>query len=575
MIRHLISYLYIVLFGLILMACSGDEKNIDSLVAVGGKKYGGELKFMSSEKVSSLFPVFASDLFSIRMIAQIYEPLLRIDPESMEVVPGVAESFSVDKSAKVYTFKIREGITFHKDDVFGRGLEELTAEDVKFSLDIACSGLKENRISYLLTHRIKGGDEFYDKSTKSIPKGKGVSGIKVKDPYTVEITLNEPFIGFEKVMTHFSLSIVSKKAYEKYGVQYAEHPIGTGPFAFESKDDERVVLKRNNHYWKKDEFGNTLPFLEKVIMYYSKDKKNELMAFRKSEVDLVLEIPVEEVPNILGTLTDAQKGKNIKHKVESKKSMGMHYIGMACESKEFKDERVRKAFNLAINRESIVDLHLEGEGWPALNGFVPDMPGYPSKYIKGHEYNVDAARTIMREAGYPNGDGFPKLDFYVNAKEGSATHKMCQAFVSQIKKNLNVDLKIILCTYEEREEAIADGRAKIWRAAWIADYLDPENFLGMFYGEYIRHKNNWMPNAFRFSNAEFDRVFELSQKEMDETRRTELLMQCDQIIIDRAAVIPVLINDYIVMLNARVRDFKSSPLEYLDLTTVYIKEVKK
>jgi peptide/nickel transport system substrate-binding protein len=247
---------------------------------------------------------------------------------------------------------------------------------------------------------------------------------------------------------------------------------------------------------------------------------------------------------------------------------------MACESDEFKDVRVRKAFNLAVDREAIIDNWLDGEGQAALNGFVPAMPNYPSEKVKGFVYNPAKAKALMAEAGYPNGKNFPALDFYVNTVAGSATHKTCQGIAKQIKENIGVDLNIKLCELSEREAAIQAGTAKIWRSGWIADYPDPENFLTQFYGGNIS-ENATMVNSFKFRNETYDKLFSKAQTEIDPEKRIALLLQCDQMVIDQAATMPILTDDHIVMLNARVREFKASPLENINLTRVYIKEPKE
>jgi peptide/nickel transport system substrate-binding protein len=247
---------------------------------------------------------------------------------------------------------------------------------------------------------------------------------------------------------------------------------------------------------------------------------------------------------------------------------------MACESEEFKDVRVRRAFNLAVDREAIIDNWLDGEGQAALNGFVPAMPNYPSEKVKGFVYNPTKAKALMAEAGYPNGKNFPTLDFYVNTVAGSATHKTCQGVAKQIKDNLGVELNIKLCELSEREAAIQSGKAKIWRSGWIADYPDPENFLTQFYGGNIS-ENATMVNSFKFRNEAYDKLFSKAQTEIDPEKRVALLIQCDQMVIDQAATMPILTDDHIVMLNARIRDFEASPLENLNLTRVYIKEPKE
>jgi peptide/nickel transport system substrate-binding protein len=555
---------------LFLASCGGEEPT--QKIAIGGKMYGGEFKFMSSEKVTSLFPISTGDIYSQRLNSQIFEPLLKIDMESMNVVPAIAESYNVSDDAKTFTFKIRKGVRFHEDDCFNGVSREVTAYDVKFSLEMACTGLPINQMSFLLVNRIKGAASFNENSKASLPKT-GVSGIQVKDEHTLVINLIESFIGFDKILTHTNLSVFPKEAYDKYGKEIIKHPVGTGPFMLESFNDQGATLKRNPNYWRKDELGNQLPFLDKVIMSYAKDKKSELMAFRNKGVDIVLEIPVEEIENVFGTLQEAQAGKNIKHKVASESSMNINYIAFACESEEFRDPRVRKAFNLAVNRIEIVDKNLLGEGWAIENGFVPEMDNYPGEKVKGHVYNLAVAQALLSQAGFPNGKNFPVLDFYVNSIKGSAAHKMCLGVAQQLKSNLNITLNIKLCTLEERDRAISSGVAKIWRSGWVADYPDAENFLSLFYSGNIS-ENNSSVNSFKFRNAEFDSLFEKALREQNEEKRNALFVKCDQLLIDQAPVMPLVTDDFMIMINARIRDLKVNPMETLDFSCIFIKEPK-
>jgi oligopeptide transport system substrate-binding protein len=568
--KRINSYLFIFLLALV-SACGGGSETQKE--AIGGKMYGGEFRFMSVEKVNNLFPLSTIDVYAQRINSQIFEPLLKIDMETMNVVPAVAESYKVSEDAKTFTFQIRKGVFFHEDDCLNGGTREVTAQDVKFTLEMACSGLPENQISYLLVNRIVGAADFYSKTKKALVKT-GVSGIKVINDYSLEIKLTEPFVGFDRILSHTNLSVFPKEAYEKYGKDISKHPVGTGPFMLEKMDDQGITLKRNSGYWKKDELGNQLPFLDKVVMTYVQDKKSELMAFRNKTIDLVLEIPVEEIENVFGTLEEAQEGKNVKHKVESESSMNINYVAFANESPEFSDMRVRKAFNLAVNTTEIVDKYLLGEGWAVKNGFVPRMDNYPSEQVKGNKTNIDQAKALLAQAGYPNGKNFPVLDFYVNALEGSSAHKMSVAIAEQIKQGLNIDLKIKLCSLEERDQAITAGKAKIWRSGWVADYPDPENFLSLFYGGNLTEASSAI-NAFRFKNAEFDVLYEKASKEINQEKRNALLVKCDQIVIDQAAVMPILTKDFLIIVNARIRDLKTNSMESLDFSTIYIKEPKK
>lgn len=552
----------------LLNGCSSEEKT--NKKAVGGKYYGGDFKFMSSERVNNLFPVSSVDIYSQRLKAQIYESLVKLDVSSMKIVPSIAESFEMSEDGKTYTFKIRKGVRFHEDECFNGKPREVTAKDVKYALEFACSGLDFNKMSYLLVNRIEGAAEFYKKSQRHLPKS-GVSGIKVLNKRTIQIKLDDPFIGFDKILAHTNLGIFPREAFEKYGADITKNPVGTGPFMLDVLNENGVTLKRNNHYWRKDNLGNQLPFLDKIVMTYVKDKKSEILAFRKKKIDLVLEVPVDYIENILGTLREAQNGKNVKHKVISTASMSINFVAFNCESAEFKNPAVRKAFNLAINRDEIVEKSLLGEGWPAHNGFVPSMDNFDYGKVTGYSYNVIKAQQLLAQAGFPKGKGFPVLEFYVNAIKGSSVHKMCIGIAQQLQQNLNIRLKIKLCSLAEREKAIASGKAKIWRSGWLADYSDPENFLSLFYsGKNLT--NSAQVNNFRFRNKVYDALFEAALKELDEQDRNNLLATCDQMIIDEAPVMPIMTDDFMVIINTRIQDFKTNSMENLDFSELFIRE---
>jgi len=563
----------IILIGFTLLSSCQHELDVASLKAKGGRKYGGEFRFMSPEKINSLACISSVDEYSSRVISQIYDPLFDLDLKTLELKPSIAESFFVNDDATVYTFKIKTGILFHKNDCFNGKTHELTAEDVKFSLEMACSNLKINKIGHLLVNRIKGAKSFFEKSSKELPE-EGVSGIKVINSNEIQITLTKSFAQFEKLLSHSGLGIFPKEAWMKYGLEMGDHPVGTGPFEFESKNDAQIVLKRNNQYWKKDDFDNQLPFLAKIIVNYSTDKKNEFLSFRKEENDLVLKIPVEEVKNTLGTLIEAQDGKNIKHRIESRSSLNTHYIAFNNESGVFKNVAVRKAFNLVLDREDLINNVMGGDGRASLNGFVPEMLNYPINNVKGHSYDVSRAKQLLASAGYANGRNFPEIELYVVANEGAKPHVICEAIVKSLNKNLALNLSVKICSLEERDRAIYNKEAKMWMDGWLADYTDPETFLNLLYSKNKVSRKSYANHVY-FNNSEFDHLFEQAVSELDKQKRCSLFVQCDQITVDYAPVMPLYTSEHTIMLNARVRGFQLNEMEVLNLTEVFIKEVKK
>lgn len=564
---------YLLLFTYLIVTSCGSGDDLSDKKANGGAAYGGIFRFKSSEKIATLLPVSSSSIYTQRVASQIFETLLTIDPESEKVVPGLAESYSVNPDATVFTFKIRKGVKFHEDECFDGDSRELNAQDIKNTLDFACSKTIENEIHWMLINVIKGAKKNYDSSKKGVVS-KGVSGVKVIDKNTLTIELEYPFIGFDKLLAHRSLGVFPKEAFDKYDDEIGKHPVGTGPFMLENWEEEKIILSRNPNYWKKDEFGNQLPFLAGIEVSYAKDKKSELLAFRNQEIDLVLQIPAEEIDNVLGSLEEAQAGKNIKHKIDSKASLSTAYYGFANASEPFNNPNVRKAFNLAIDRDYLINNWMQGDGYPCKNGFVPAMGDYDDTKVKGYQFNVAEAKSLLTKAGYPDGVGFPKLSFYVNTKEGSVIHKLALGVLKQIKENLNVDIPIKLCSIDERDQAILKGEAKFWRGGWIADYPDPENFLNLFYSKNIG-SNSAISNPFRYQSMIFDNTLEKAMKEGNPIKRTNYFIQCDQQIIDEAVVMPIYHADFMTMINNRVKNFHTNSNEIIDCSTIFIREQKK
>ena len=424
-------------------------------------------------------------------------------------------------------------------------------------------------MAYLLISKIKGAKGFHNNSKFSLPSS-GVSGIKIIDNNTITIELIAPYFGFKEILAHANLAIMAPEVYQTYKDKIGEHPIGTGPFKLKESSSDYLALERNPNYWRKDKYGNSLPYIDGVKMIYSANKKKELIDFQKGKIDCVLDIPVDQINFILGSLLDAQKGQNMPHRVISEPSMSVLYMGFACKSNEFKDKRVRQAINLVVDRTKIVNNNMGGEGWPSVNGFIPPLDFYPNDDVKSFEVDIEKAKKLLADAGYPNGKNFPALEVWVNAKEGSQNYKMTEGFINQVNENLNLKLYIKVCTFAERDKAILDGRAKIWRAGWIADYPSPETFLSLFYSGNIGKRNSTI-NPFQYESKEFDKILDQAIQEEDEMVRNQLYVLCDQMIVDQAVVVPLLTEDFILLLNDRVRNFQANSLEILDFSSIFMK----
>ena len=557
--RRSINYLILI----VLLASCSQKSKLENTQALGGKTYGGSFRFMSLEKVKYLFPMHSMDIYSQRINTQIYESLFKETNDNQLVAPHLIKSYTKSDNGLLYTFNLKKGIYFHEDPCFEDKTRELTAKDVAFVLQFACSNSELNHLSHLLVSKIVGSEEYYRKSSNSI------SGIRIIDSHRFSIALTQPFTNFEKLLSHPSLGMFPEEALKKYGDNILTHPIGTGPFILDKMTSNGISLNRNNRYWRKDKFGNSLPFLSRIEMKYGKDKNSELQAFQNNEIDIILNVPTENVTNLFGSLNEAQKGKNQKHKVYSRKSPRINYLAFSTQNKPFDDILVRKSFLSAIDPKQVTNDILMGEGTPATSGFIPEINGYISDTNYLIEYNPQRARSLLAQAGYPSGNGFPQLTLWVNTLSGTSTNLWTQNIAEQLKNNLGIDVNIKLCSFIERQNAIKKGEALFWKTGWIADYPDPESFVSIFYQKYSKLNPYW--GNISCLNKNFDSTFAAYSLEKNQEKRNEFLNKCNQYIMEEAIIIPIYFEDLFVVYNLKIRDFTVNSIETIDLSSVYIK----
>lgn len=559
----------------VLSSCGGSGDNEEDgdpneLVLVeGGKFAGGVLRLNSIENYSSLFPPAVNDVYSTHIGCHAYESLFRFDQKTLETLPALAESFDIDKTKKIYTFHIRKGVSFHDDECFedGKG-REITAEDVKYCLEFVCTDHEANKWSYLFKNVIKGVTEFQD------GKKNEVTGIIVKDKNTLEITLEDPLASFPDMLALFATAIYPKEAITHYGYSGMDnHTVGSGPFIpTEISNGSTVKFKKNKNYWRKDEFGNQLPLLSQVTISFIKEKSDELAAFKRDEVDMIWGLPVEEIENIMGTLEEAKEGKNKEFVVQTMNSLNIQYYGFKYTSEVFSDVNVRKAFNYAVDRDSLVEYVLDGEGVPAHNGFVPPMRDYPYTTVKGYDYNPKLAREYLTKAGYAGGKGFPETTLYLN-KSGGINVQIADFIIAMLETNLGVSIKIESMPMSDLYAKVENGDCEFWRFGWIADYPDPATFLNLFSSKSLG--DGVANNYFSYSNPKFDETLQAALKEIDPVKRNQLYAQADQIIMDDAVIMPLMFTVGIRLLNPQVQGFDMNEMAYRDLSAVYFIKKEK
>ncbi|MCX6197332.1 MAG: ABC transporter substrate-binding protein [Flavobacteriia bacterium] len=538
-----------------------------SKVALGNKVYGGVFTYFSSEKQNCYFPLSSNSINEQRVLSKIFEPLLIIDAKN-KIIGNLAENFTVSQDYKTIQLKIRSAVYFHADPCFGGSTNKMTVEDVKFSLEFACSASPLNKLSHFLKDKIVGAEAFYKLSRISFPKS-GVSGITIIDENTIEIKLTNSYTSFLNILTHPNLTVFSKRAYDYYGVEIVKHAVGTGCFLLGEATENGVSLLRNNNYWKKDEFGKQLPFLDEIKVVYSKNEHEQYIAFGHKKADILFELPLENLDDAFGSLSSAKNGGNLLHKIIYKKGSKINYLAFDCQSFPFNNEKVRRAFSFAIDKKFICDEVLNGDGRPAEFGFVPECNFYTPNKSERVEYNPELAKKLFYESGFTTNNPFPKLDLFVSSAKGSLVDKWCRALVKQLNTILDLELSVVNCNLKEKNNFIASKQAKIWRTGWAADYADADSFLELFCTQ-----NKSENNQTRFYNKEYDRLFLASQITTSQEERNKLQQKIDKLIIKTPIVIPVFSEDIFVVINLRVRDFEFNELGLIDFSKIYLKEIQ-
>lgn len=575
--KGVVNFIVILFLG-VLMSCqtASNSEFRRSVLGEGGVQYGGVFSVNEIEDFRSLYPLSITDVTGHRIANQVYEGLVKLDQESLEIEPGIAESWEVSNDGKTYTFKLRKGVYFHDDPCFSDSKgRQVTASDVKFCFDRLFEASSDNVMATTYSDRIVGAVDYYEQSKKeNQPKG-GVPGVRKIDDRTIAIDLVHPFPSMMKILSQPAFWIYPPEAAETYSQELRVYAVGTGPFKLKTvKEGEVVILERNRNYWGTDSLGNQLPYLDAVKYTFIKEKTTEMAEFQKGNLDMLFDLPTEEVAKIKAKLTS---GDPQGYQFQSIPSMVIQYYGFQHQSDVFDDINVRKAFNYAIDRSRIVEFVLQGKGFPATHGIVPpSFRNYNTEAVKGYQYDADRARDYLAQAGYPEGEGFPVLTLQLNYG-GAVNVQVAEAIQKMLEESLNISVELTLVPRSQHFERVETGKALFWRDGWSADYADPENFLNLLYGQLVPDDLNQKSyiNSIRYKNPKFDQVFEKALRETNDEKRNELFRKADQIAMDDAAIIPLYYEESIRLLQSDVENFPINPMEYRDFSRVRFEAADK
>jgi oligopeptide transport system substrate-binding protein len=542
--------------------------------AKGGKYYGGTFIVNESDYIKNLFPHNIVDAISYRVASQIYEGLMKFDQKDLSLKYGIAESHTVDETQTVYTFKLRSGVMFHDNECFSGGKgRELTAEDVKYCFTLLCTPSVTNQGFSCVDGILKGATEYYNAAKDGKKPNFEIEGIKVIDPTTIQFILTSPNSIFLNNLARPFTFIFPKEAYEKYDKEMRVKAVGTGPFIIsEIQEGNVVVLKKNENYYLSDKDGNKLPYLSGIKVKFLKDKKSELLEFKKGQLNMMYRMPTDYIIEI-EEQTAQKTGAYGEYELQRTPEMATHFLGFLNNGKMFSNKNLRKAISYAVNRKKILDAVLNGEGYShAIYGITPldAYKGYDVKQIKGYDLNLDSANYYLKRAGFKRGADVPKITLELNS-DGERNIAVAEEVKKQLKENLDINVDINVVTTAQLVENMQSGKSDFFRAGWFADYPSPENFLWFFYGKNVPASMDKIsyPNLTRYVNPAFDEQYEAGLKAKTQEESYAFFLKAEQIAMEDAPIIALWYDEGYRLLQANVRGLDNNAMQYRDFTGVY------
>ncbi len=564
------------------LACPADKIEVPTTLS------GGTFRFNIVETPNSLDPAWIRDTASHEAAAPLHDGLIEFNPNTLEVVPCLAESWEISPDGTQYTFHLRKGVFFHDDPCFQNGVgRELTAQDFKYSFERVCDPRVASPGAWMFLGFVEGAQEYRDgvssrRELERRAKGEAreesnsdrfrsapgeslqawatradeVSGLLCPDPYTFIVKLNRPFSPFLFRMGHSFAWPVPREAVEKYGDNFFQHPVGTGAFRFiEWVPARQIVFEKNPKYWAKDASGNQLPYLDRIEIHQIPNSNSEHFEFLNGNLDLHYPVPLDRWESIF--TPDLKLQPEYSHfQAQSSDFMRIEYVGLLNTDPLFRNSKVRQALNYAVNREEVASTLLRYRAIPNTGWVVPrSMPGY--KAADGpYSYDPDKAKALLTEAGYPNGQGLPPFTLQLNAmgQENVKLAEVIQGYFADI--GIKVSLQVV--DWRLHLDTVRDGKIPFYRMGWLNDYPSPENSLMLLTTSGIPPDGE---NYARYSNPEFDRLYDAGLSAVDPSEQNRLFAQAEAIAVADAPWVFLYDRRDFRLLSPRVRNF---PLNALD-----------
>lgn len=529
--KSIIHYISICCFTLFFISCSKtNTENRDHLV----------FRYNENAAVNSLDPAFAKIRPSIWVTNQLFNGLVQLD-DSLNIQPDIAKSWTISPDGITYTFTLRKDVYFHKSPVFGKdSTRTVKATDFEYSL---------NRLL----------DEDVASPGRWILQN--VDTFKAVSDSVFEIKLTKTFPAFLGLLTMKYASVVPHEAFEKQGYDFRSNPIGTGPFQFKIwEENVKLVLRKNPLYYERDGQGVQLPYMEAVAITFLPDKQSGFLQFVQGKLDFVSGLDPSYKDEILTPKGELAPKYAKDVKMITGPYLNTEYMGFRLDGTDnvVKDKRIRQALNYGFDRTKMILFLRNGMGTPAVRGMIPTgLHGYGAK---GYEYNLAKAKQLVAEYKAATGNTTPRI-----AMSTTASYLDIAEYLQREWQKLGLIVEVDVNPPSTLTQAISTGKVSFFKASWIADYPDAENYLSLFYSK--NHSPNG-PNYTHFNNAEFDRLYEQAFLETNKSKRILLYLKMDALVMEEAPVIPLFYDKASRFTRSNVSGLGINPLNLLVLKRV-------
>lgn len=502
------------------IACNNNPK--PATTGKPGASGSGVLNLYDSAPIT-LDPAAAADLGSATYIVQMFSGLLKLDAK-MNPVADIASTWDTSPDGKTYTFHLRKDVRFHDG-------KQVKAADFKYSWERALSPATGSLTASTYLVDIVGASEMLSGGAASL------SGVKVVDDFTLQVTIDSPKAYFLDKMSYPTAYVVDQ-ANVASGAQWWLKPNGTGPFKLKQwVKDQLLVMQRNDIY-----YGDKAKLAEVDFKLLA---GNPLQLYQSAEIDVS---PLGAA--YMGWATDP--GNQVSGEVQVYPELSFSYLGFNTTIPPFDDAKVRQAFTYAVDKEKVATLSAQNVVATAYGILPPGMPGYNAS-LAGLRFDPVKAKQLIAQSKYGDVSRLPPI-VLTTSGYGGDVGPVLGGVIEEWRRNLGVEVTVRQLEPQNYLYSLNQEKDNLYDSGWIADYPDPQDFLDLLFHTGAQN------NTGGYSNPQLDALLDKAAVDQNPVTRLQAYQQAESIIVQDAATLPLFFGKSYVLVKPWVTGYSISPL---------------